>query len=84
MENWLVLGIGQSKCKMSLGHLALPENEVWKKKRNNSLAVKWLGLCALTVKGRGSIPGQGTKIPQAAQHIQERKKNADVSKEHRS
>ena len=21
MENWLVLGIGQSKCKMSLGHL---------------------------------------------------------------
>ena len=49
-----------------------------KKKRNNSLAVKWLGLCALTVKGRGSIPGQGTKIPQAAQHIQERKKNMQM------
>ena len=31
----------------------------------NSLAVQCLGLCAFTVKGLGSIPGQGTKIPQA-------------------
>ena len=31
----------------------------------NSLAVQWLGLQALTAKGQGSIPGQGTKIPQA-------------------
>ena len=27
-----------------------------------------LGLCALTAKGPGSIPGQKTKIPQAEQH----------------
>ena len=27
----------------------------------NSLAVQWLGLCAFTVVGPGSIPGQGTK-----------------------
>ena len=30
----------------------------------NSLAVQWLGLRASTVWGAGSIPGQGTKIPQ--------------------
>ena len=31
----------------------------------NSLAVQWLGLCASTPGGTGSIPGRGTKIPQA-------------------
>ena len=40
-----------------------------KKKKNffleTSLAVQWLGLQDLTAKGQGSIPGQGTKIPQA-------------------
>ena len=28
------------------------------------LAVQWLGLCVFTALGRGSSPGQGTKIPQ--------------------
>ena len=28
----------------------------------NSLAVQWLGLCASTAGGTGSIPGRGTKI----------------------
>ena len=32
----------------------------------NSLVVQWLGLHAFTAKGPGSIPGQGTKIRQAA------------------
>ena len=31
-----------------------------------SLAVQWLGLHAFTRMGTGSIPGQGTKIPQTA------------------
>ena len=31
----------------------------------NSLKVQWLGLGAFTVKGPGSIPYWGTKIPQA-------------------
>ena len=31
----------------------------------NSLVVQWLGLCAFTGKGAGSILGQGTKILQA-------------------
>ena len=55
-----------------------------REERSNYLAVKWLGLCALAVKGRGSIPGGGTKIPQAAQHGHKRKNNADVSEEHRT
>ena len=29
--------------------------------------VQWLRLCASTAGGTGSIPGQGTKIPQAVQ-----------------
>ena len=33
----------------------------------NSLALQWLGLSTFTAKGPGSIPGPGTKIPQAVQ-----------------
>ena len=40
----------------------------------NSLAVQWLGLHAFTAENMGSIPGRGTKIPQAAWHGQERKR----------
>ena len=44
---------------------------VYLKKKNylgNSLAVQWLGLCAFTAVGLGSIPGQGPKILQATKH----------------
>ena len=30
------------------------------------MAVQWLGLCVFTRRGMGSIPGQGTMIPQPA------------------
>ena len=40
----------------------------------NSLAVRWLGLCAFTAKGPGSKPGQGTKIPQAARRPKKRER----------
>ena len=40
-----------------------------------SLTVQWLGLCTLTAEGLGSIPGWGTKMPQAARHSQKKKKN---------
>ena len=33
-----------------------------KKGGGDSLAVQWLGLCTLTAKDTGSIPGQGTEI----------------------
>ena len=35
-------------------------------KTGNSLEVQWLGLHTFTAEGVGSIPGQGTKILQAA------------------
>ena len=34
----------------------------------NSPAVSWAGLCALTAGDVGSVPGLGTKLPQAAPH----------------
>ena len=33
----------------------------------NSLAVQWLGLCPIA-EDMGSVPGWGTKIPQATWH----------------
>ena len=43
--------------------------------RGNSLEIQWLGFCASTAGGPGSmIPGRGTKIPQAAQCSQKEKK----------
>ena len=40
----------------------------------NSLVVQRLGLCAFSAAGLGSIPVLETRIPQAMQHGQERKK----------
>ena len=37
--------------------------------RGNSLAVQWLGICAFTAESPSSIPGWGTKIPQAMWQI---------------
>ena len=42
--------------------------------QENSLAVQWLGLGAFSAVAPGSIPGQGTKILQAAQRGQKEKK----------
>ena len=36
----------------------------------NSLADQWLELGIFTAKGPGSIPGWGTKVPQAIEHSQ--------------
>ena len=49
--------------------------EVWHdlKYSSNSLAIQWLGLCALTAIGPGLILGWGTKIPQPAGNSQEKK-----------
>ena len=41
---------------------------------------QWLGLCAFTAEGAGSIPGWGTKIPQAmaAKNTQKNKNKTRV------
>ena len=44
-----------------------------------SLAVRWLGLHASSAGGMASIPGRGTKIPQATRWGQ-KKKNAHVKR----
>ena len=44
----------------------------------NSVVVQWLGLSAFTVVGLGSIPGWGSKILQAAQHGQKKRKEKIV------
>ena len=36
--------------------------------------IQWLGLGAFTAEGPGSIPGQGTKIPQATWRGQKKKR----------
>ena len=46
----------------------------------DSLAVQWLGLCVLTAKGLGSVPGQGIKIPQALWHRQRGKQQQPTNK----
>ena len=40
----------------------------------NFINFQWLGLCTFTAEGAGSIPGPGTKIPQAVRHVQKKKK----------
>ena len=39
--------------------------------------VQWLGVCAFTLEGLGSIPGQGTKILQEVQCGQKKKKKGN-------
>ena len=46
-------------------YIHVSNSHVKKIKIGNSLAVQWLGPCAFTAEGLGSIPGQGTKNPQA-------------------
>ena len=49
-------------------------NVIQRSGKGNSLAVQWLGPHAFTAKGLSSIPGQGTKILQATQLGQKKKK----------
>ena len=50
-----------------------PESGPLKGRVGNSLAVQWIGLRAFTAKGLSSIPGWGTKIPQAAQRSKKKR-----------
>ena len=36
--------------------------------------IQWLRVCAFTAEGVGSIPGQGTEIPQAASGAKKERK----------
>ena len=45
--------------------------------------IQWLGLYTSTAKGTGSIPGRGTKLPQAILHSQKEngKKKITIGRE---
>ena len=45
------------------------------------MEVQWLGLCASTAGGMGSIPGQGTKIPHAVWHGQKQNQDQKQTKQ---
>ena len=45
--------------------------------------VQCLGLCIFIAEGTGSIPGWGTKIPQAEQHSKKKKKKKKEKKRRR-
>ena len=49
--------------------------------RGNSPVGQWLGVQVFTAQGPGSIPGLGTKIPQATQHGQRKLKTMGNSEE---
>ena len=59
-------GRNQAEYHMLKNNFQVPHiEEMWDQDLSgNSLAVQWLGLRTFTAKGVGSIPGQGTKIPQ--------------------
>ena len=40
-----------------------------------TLAVQWIGLCASSTEGAGSVPGWGTKILHTTCHGQKKKEN---------
>ena len=74
--------------KKNLKRVAFPfstsncsEGPVWKEGQGDSLAVHYLGLKVLTAKGKGSIPGRGSKIPQAGWHGQKKKRTKRPQKE---
>ena len=59
------------------------QNLIIKKKKKktlgNSLVVQWLRLHTFTAVGLGSIPGRGTKIPQAVLHGQTNKETLNIT-----
>ena len=60
--------------KKALPFSRMPTN---KRRKGISLVVQWLGFCASTAEGTSSIPGQGTKIPQA--HSAAKKKKSTLT-----
>ena len=51
---------------------------IYNEMTRTSLVVQWLGVSTFIAGGPGSIPGQGTKIPQAAQYGQKKKRRNGI------
>ena len=59
--------------KRCLASYVLREMQIKTTMRGNSMVVQQLRLRAFTAEGSGSIPGRGTKIPQAVRRGQKQK-----------
>ena len=64
---FIIAHIMSQHNESTLISINLKKNSFKKSRIRNSLALQWLGLCAFTAEGPGSIPGWGTKIPLARQ-----------------
>ena len=62
----------QQKPRIAKKQIQILKNQF--KKMENYLEVQWIGLWASTAGNMVLIPGQGTKILQAVQHGQKKKK----------
>ena len=74
-----------SKLSKYIGYVRLQQRNKKKKKKiywlRKFLAIQCLGLHTLTAEGLGSVPGQGTKIPQTAQGNQKKKRRERETKQ---
>ena len=65
-----MVGVQEWKCRIIRMHSNLRDHQLKIIIYRDFPAVQWLGLSVSTAGGMGSIPGKGTKIPQATQHGQ--------------
>ena len=77
MKRWSTSLIEKYKSKLQWGITSYQLE--WPSSKKNlqtgtSPVVQWLRLCASTAGGKGSIPGQGTKIPHAVLCSQKKRK----------
>ena len=72
-----------SMCDKQCVRLRSPELELRPLSFGSSLVAQWLGLGTFTAMDPGSIPGQGTNIPQATRDGQ-KKENGRLKKKQRS
>ena len=70
--NIMLDNLGKEKNKIPL--LPKKKIQIRKEEVGNFLAIQWIKLLPFTDEGAGSIPSRGTKIPQAKQYGQKKKK----------
>ena len=79
VTEWTVVSTGApGREQVCSGCQGIPYDTWWVnqgREAPTSLPVQWLGLCASTAGGTGSIPGVGTKILHATWSIQKQNKN---------
>ena len=71
--NIMLDNLGKEKNKIPLPPKK-KKIQIRKEEVGNFLAIQWIKLLPFTDESAGSIPGRGTKIPQAKQYGQKKKK----------